>query len=94
MAKQQQAVENAPERLSVENTVDLLERLTAGDAVESGARLDLSAVASVDTAALQMLLVARRHLNGAGAALEWQDVSPVVADEARLLGLDELLALR
>jgi len=94
MTKQQQVVEHAPERLSVENAGELLDRLKALAGGQGDCRLDLGAVASVDTAALQMLLVARKEFAASGAELEWQNVSAVVAEEAALLGLDEPLALR
>lgn len=93
MSKQQQVVEQAPERLSVENAGELLTRLGSLAEAQADCCLDLGAVATIDTAALQMLLVARQALAASGAELEWRNVSAVVAEEAGLLGLDELLAL-
>jgi len=93
MTKQQQVVEHAPERLSIENARELLERLQSLAGESSDCCLDLGAVASIDSAALQMLLVARKELAASGTELRWQNVSPVVAEEAGLLGLDGPLAL-
>jgi len=95
MAEQRTEAEQAalPERLSVENAAEVLADLLADETAGANRSLDLSPVIRIDTAALQMLLVAKRHLSLTGDGLRFQHVGQIVLEEARLLGLDELLEL-
>ncbi|MEY2169484.1 MULTISPECIES: STAS domain-containing protein [unclassified Rhodanobacter] len=60
-----------------------------GGAVE----LDGSQVERVDTAALQLLVLLRRALDGRGGALAWRGSSAALNDAAGLLGLAKILEL-
>ena len=53
--------------------------------------LDLAGVDAFDSAGVQLLLATRRALDGRGARLSLQGVTPVVAEALAALGLDELL---
>ncbi|MGH8119801.1 MAG: STAS domain-containing protein [Gammaproteobacteria bacterium] len=56
--------------------------------------LDGTRVASVDTAGLQVLLAFVRALQGQGAVVRWNGVSPALVNTAQLLGLEEQIGLR
>jgi len=58
-----------------------------------GLQVDASAVQTTDTAALQLLLVARRAAQSAGHSFEWIETSEALRATSRLLGLAELLGL-
>ena len=67
----------------------LLEQLTAHpDAVT----LDLSRVIEIDTAGLQLLLIARRHAQEGGRELRIRNPSQVVSEVLELCRLGEWLA--
>ena len=55
--------------------------------------LDGSRVERVDTAALQLLVLLRRELDGRGGTLAWQGSSEALNDAAGLLGLAKILEL-
>ena len=55
--------------------------------------IDASAVDSVDTAALQLLVAFARHAEAQASALNWVKTSDVFIDSARLLDLDQHLGL-
>jgi ABC-type transporter Mla MlaB component len=55
--------------------------------------LDGSRVERVDTAALQLLVLLRRELDGRGGTLAWQGASEALNDAAGLLGLARILEL-
>lgn len=55
--------------------------------------IDASAVERVDTAALQLLLAARRDANKAAATFAWNGVSDALRDAAGVLGLAQTLEL-
>ena len=55
--------------------------------------LDGSQVERVDTAALQLLVLLRRALDGRGGTLAWQGSSAALNDAAGLLGLAKILEL-
>ncbi|MEW9625496.1 STAS domain-containing protein [Rhodanobacter geophilus] len=55
--------------------------------------LDGSRVERVDTAALQLLVLLRRALDGRGGTLAWHGASEALNDAAGLLGLATILEL-
>ncbi|MHB1871565.1 MAG: STAS domain-containing protein [Steroidobacteraceae bacterium] len=55
--------------------------------------LDATAVARVDTAALQLLAAFVRDRRLAGGPVEWRAVSEELTDAARVLGMDTMLAI-
>lgn len=67
----------------------LLRALHGAVAVE----LDGRQVERVDTAALQLLVLLRRELDGRGGTLAWRGSSAALNDAAGLLGLAEILEL-
>lgn len=67
----------------------LLEQLTAHPET---AALDLSRVIEIDTAGLQLLLVARRHARDGGRELRIKNPSQVVSEVLELCRLGEWLA--
>jgi hypothetical protein len=60
-----------------------------GGAIE----LDGGQVERVDTAALQLLVLLRRELDGCGGTLAWRGSSAALDDAAGLLGLAKILEL-
>jgi anti-anti-sigma regulatory factor len=68
--------------------VQLQDVLHKGDIV-----LDAAGLERVDTAALQLLVLFRRELEGHGGKLAWRDANEVLNEAAGLLGLDQLLNL-
>ena len=63
-------------------------------ALQHGAiELDGSQVERVDTAALQLLVLLRRALDGHGGTLAWRGSSAALNDAAGLLGLARILEL-
>jgi len=73
---------------NIANAEELRDQLSA--LVESGGDLvlDLSAVASCDTAALQLLYSLRRTAAERGLRLRFQDLPPAILDTAQALGLN------
>lgn len=67
----------------------LLEQLTAHP---DAATLDLSRVSEIDTAGLQLLLLARCHARECGRELRIKNPSQVVSEVLELCRLDEWLA--
>ena len=67
----------------------LLEQLTAH---AEAAALDLSRVTEIDTAGLQLLLVARRHARDGGRELRIKNPSQVVSEMLELCRLGEWVA--
>ncbi|MDE2316898.1 MAG: STAS domain-containing protein [Xanthomonadaceae bacterium] len=67
---------------------ELLQALQGG-AIE----LDGSQVERVDTAALQLLVLLRRALDGGSGTLAWRGSSAALSDAADLLGLARILEL-
>ena len=65
--------------------------LEALEAHPDATRLDLSHVAELDTAGLQLLLTAQRYANDAGRELSVANPSHVVTDVLELCRLDALL---
>ena len=63
---------------------DLLQKLRAQHDIRC---LDLSKVTEIDTAGLQILLMAQRHAASAGSAFRWTRPSPAVAAMLELLQL-------
>ena len=55
--------------------------------------LNAERVERIDTAALQLLVLFRRELEGQGGKLRWRGVNPVMGEAASLLGLEQLLNL-
>lgn len=64
------------------------------NALQGGAvELDGRQVERVDTAALQLLVLLRRELDGRGGTLAWRGSSEALNDAAGLLGLAKILEL-
>ncbi len=82
-----------PERFTVEAVADVMAELRARTVANVQIRVDLSAVAAIDTAALQLLAAASRDADGEGRAIAFESVPDTVADCARLLGLQRFLGL-
>lgn len=82
-----------PERFTVENANEVLAELVAAAEDSDSLRVDLSGVANVDTAGLQLLVVLKQGLENRGGTCEFDDVPDALVDRARLLGLDSLLEL-
>lgn len=57
-----------------------------------GAQLDLSEVSEFDTAGLQLVLLAVRHLTGGAGTLKVLEPSPAVSEVLELCGLERLTA--
>ena len=55
--------------------------------------LDVERLERIDTAALQLLVLFRRELEGSGGKLLWRGVNPVLGEAAGVLGLEQLLNL-
>lgn len=68
--------------------VQLEEVLHNGDIV-----LDVENLERIDTAALQLLVMFRRELEGQGGKLGWRGANDVLNEAASLLGLEQLLNL-
>jgi anti-anti-sigma factor len=62
-----------------------------GSGTSPSPRLDLSRVTEIDTAGLQLILMARRLARARGRALAVDEPSPPVADLLRLCGLEGLI---
>lgn len=82
-------VNSEPLRLEGEMTIYRAAELK--DAVLAAAALDLAAVEEIDTAGLQLLLLARREAHAAGRAWRIGARSAAVDDAIALLGLAEHL---
>lgn len=86
-----------PVRIEGEMTIyhasSLKERLVGalGGGTDPSPRLDLSRVTEIDTAGLQLILMARRLARARGRSLAVVEASPPVADLLRLCGLEGLI---
>lgn len=78
----------ADEELTVVTAAEHRERLLAALGDGTGVRIDLSGVADLDTAGLQVLLLARREGARLGLPVEFADPSPAVADVLALTRLE------
>jgi ABC-type transporter Mla MlaB component len=82
-----------PERFTIDAAADALAAITGRAGGVSSLTLDCAEVMAVDTASLQLLAVLRRDFAEDSRTLELAAVPELMADDARLLGLDELLGL-
>lgn len=73
--------------LGIATVTELKDALAAALAKGAPVAVDASAVARVDTAALQLLMAFTRAMQDAGAALEWRAPSEAFARSAGRLGL-------
>jgi anti-sigma B factor antagonist len=65
--------------------------LAAIETAGSPCLVDLSAIGAIDSAGVQLLLAARRHLEERGTQLVFKAVSPVVQQVFETYGLQALL---
>ncbi len=82
-----------PERFNVESAGQVLEQIEQSLRDASVLRIDCSGVSVVDSAGLQLLVVARRAAAALGKRLDLEEVPGGVEDDARLLGVEQLLGL-
>ncbi len=84
-----------PQTLTLANAGAALQALQAAAANRGDAALDIDAstLQSFDTAALALLLQARRLAQGTGHELQVHGASPQLTQLARLYGVAELLGL-
>ena len=76
------------DELTIVTAADHRERLIAALADGNGVRLDLSGVGDIDTAGLQLLLLARNEGERLGVPVELVDPSPAVASALALTRLE------
>ena len=76
--------------LTIYRAAELKDALLA-EAALPGGRLDLGGVTDIDTAGLQLLLLARREAAACGHVLPLQPVSAAVREGCEQLGLADLL---
>jgi phospholipid transport system transporter-binding protein len=83
-----------PRELTLDVAAAALDRLHADAARSQGVlAIDASALTAFDTAALALLLQAKRLAQSAGRAFEVRGVPPKLAQLAQLYGVEELLGL-
>lgn len=81
-----------PERFTVEAAADVLEEIRKAASADE-VRIDLSDVAVIDTAGVQLLVVARQGIEAGGKRCAIHSAPETVVDIVRLLGLDQLVEL-
>lgn len=91
--KKAPAVLSLPERFTVEHAADVLAEARACAGKSGKVTLDLGGVRTVDTAGMQLLAVVCRQMKADGRDLELKSAPELIGENARLLGLDELLEL-
>jgi anti-sigma B factor antagonist len=74
--------------LTIYRVAELKEQLLAIVAAAPDPSVDLSQVAEIDTAGVQLLLLAQREARARGGELHLRCASPAVRDAFQLLGLD------
>ena len=83
-----------PQTLTLDSAAAALDTLRAGAAASQGAlAIDASALTAFDTAALALLLQAKRLAQTAGRAFEVHGAPSKLHQLAQLYGVDELLSL-
>jgi phospholipid transport system transporter-binding protein len=87
------AVLALPAVLTMAEAREALAQLEAGVAADPAPAVDASALATLDTAALAVLLHLRRVATEAGKPLAVQGAPQKLADLAKLYGVDALLGL-
>ncbi|GAA0463496.1 hypothetical protein Ade02nite_30250 [Paractinoplanes deccanensis] len=78
----------ADDELTIVTAAEHRERLLAALAEGDGVRVDLSAVGEIDTAGLQVLLLARNEGERLHVPVEFADPSPAVTDVLALTRLE------
>lgn len=78
--------------LTIAHVAELQARLSAALA-ESRVAVDLSEVRQVDGAGLQLLAALQLEANRRSLPLEWLSPPDIIVEGARLLGLQDMLAL-
>lgn len=82
-----------PDEFTIAEANDIQQSLLRVFEQQGPIRVNAGDVSRTDTAALQLMYVFQRALNENGAAIHWLAVSEAFTESAKLLGLDELLAL-
>jgi anti-anti-sigma regulatory factor len=82
-----------PARLDVAAAAELRLALLTHLAVANELALDVSELAYIDTAGVQLLCAATRAAQGNGKGVTWIGVSSALASAARQLGVDRALGL-
>ena len=78
--------------MTIYRALELKEQLFPHAAVSPVAALDLSAVSEIDSAGVQLLLLAQRAARAAGHELRIVASSPAVLEVLQLMGLEQLCA--
>ncbi|MFC7534202.1 lipid asymmetry maintenance protein MlaB [Actinoplanes sp. GCM10030250] len=78
----------ADEEMTIITAAEQRDRLLAALADSTGVRVDLSGVADIDTAGLQVLLLARDEGARRGVPVEFAEPSPAVAEVLALTRLE------
>ena len=82
-----------PPRVTMNEAHEVLDQLRAAIEPDAAPRIDASALATLDTSAIALLLECRRIAAAAGKAFAVDGVPSKLADLARLYGVAELLSL-
>jgi phospholipid transport system transporter-binding protein len=82
-----------PPQLTMTEASQVLERLRPAVESDPAPRIDASALVTLDSSAIALLLECRRVAAAAGKPLPIDGVPPKLADLARLYGVAELLSL-
>jgi phospholipid transport system transporter-binding protein len=82
-----------PARLTMAEAAGALEALRAAPVGGDALRVDAAALATFDSAALALLLQARREARARGRGFELHGAPPGLRQLARLYGVGELLGL-
>jgi anti-sigma B factor antagonist len=78
--------------MTIYRALELKDQLFPQAAVSPATALDLSAVTEIDTAGVQLLLLAQRAARAAGHELRIMAPSAAVLEVLNLMGLDQLCA--
>ena len=81
-----------PAELTIGYAADVAPQLLAFQEIAEPGELDLSKVSDIDTAGLQLLLLAKKRASAAGVALNFVAASPAVTALFALIQREDLLA--
>ena len=81
----------APEELTVQQIRDFGASLLASLRMGQALKVDLSRVQHLDTAGLQLLLLARREAGGMGLPLDYVAPASIVVETLQFCGLTDVL---
>ncbi|MEE4202074.1 MAG: STAS domain-containing protein [Halieaceae bacterium] len=93
MAEIEQGVLKLGRVEGIDTAEELLAKLRAIADESEAAKIDGSAVISVDSTTLQMLVVLHRELTQEGSNMSWVDASAKLKKSATMLGLAQELGL-